>query len=201
MKNFSSSSTTPFISLLAHLDNNKDEYIEVYFIRNSDTIRCIFGVNEEYADIALSVFAGFRYIVKPVDFVDELNSCNSSIALHRKAQQVKIDGDYFFDYSIINTPIDSPTLSYLFSHVPDGTGIAFVLGKMQDDPRIDPLRFIKDSISSHEYKSMDAIDSILSAAKLYIACAFTFGNSDSQIDLASEMCFTIPGWDYSFRIN
>lgn len=167
-------------------------------MRNSDTIRCIFGVNEEYADIALSVFSGFRYIVTPVDFVNEINSCNSSIVLHRRAQQLKVDGDYIFDYSIINTPIDSPTLSYLFSHVPDGTGIAFILGKMQDVPRIDPLRFVKDSISSHEYKSKDAIDSILSAAKLYIACAFTFGDYDSQLVLASEMCFTISGWDYSY---
>ena len=198
IKNYSSSTTTPFLSLLAHLDNQKDEFIEVYLIRNSETIRCILGVNEEYTDIALSVFSGFRYIVTPVDFIDEIKSCFSSIALHRKAQQVKIDGDFIYDYSSINPPIDSPTLSYLFSHISDGSGIAFVLGKMQDDTNIDPLRFAKVSISKHKYKSKDAIDAILSASKLYIACAFTFGDSDSQSVLASEMCFTISGWDYSF---
>lgn len=190
--------TEPLLALFSHMEKTQDEYIEVFFIHSSNGIKCFLRIEDVYFNKAVSIFSSYRFIVTSIDDIIAVDEMDCSIVMHRKARLLYQESKTISDFSLINASINSPTLSYLLSNSKIGSGIAFVLGRLQDEPQNDPLRFIKDSFKSRELEIPKALEGVISSSQIYIACAFLVGDEETQIDLADEMCYSVPGWDYSF---
>ena len=195
IENIDLNNSSPWATIINHIDSELTLYIRVFYIKDNNKLRCIVGVEEDIVPEIIEIFNSCGYIIKP--YVDNMiENLQSNIIVQRKVfRNIK---DNYLKINEIYERKNANTLNYILSNLSNNSGIMFYIGHLQENPIKDPLDLSRTALkvpNRFVYQS-DLLEKILGCDKRFEAVAFVFGKEEEQIALAKELSYIIRGWDY-----